>query len=57
MDELTNDYEVTTVSGFFITELGSIPKQGVKLIWNQLEFEVLKMYGAKIDKVLIKAYK
>ncbi len=57
MDELINDYEVTTVSGFFITELGSIPKQGVKLIWNQLEFEVLKMYGAKIDKVLIKAYK
>lgn len=57
MDELTNDYEVTTVSGFFITELGSIPKQGVKLIWNQLVFEVIKMDGAKIDKVLISAYK
>jgi putative hemolysin len=57
MDELTNDYEVTTVSGFFITELGNIPKQGEKLIWNKLELEAQKMDGAKIDKVLIKAYK
>ncbi len=57
MDDLTNDYEVTTVSGFFITELGNIPKQGEKLIWNKLELEAQKMQGAKIDKVLIKAYK
>ena len=57
MDELTTDYEVTTVSGFFITELGTIPKQGEKLIWNKLELEAQKMDGAKIDKVLIKAYK
>jgi len=57
MDDLTNDYEVTTVSGFFITELGNIPKQGEKLIWNKLELEAQKMLGAKIDKVLIKAYK
>lgn len=57
MDDLTNDYEVTTVSGFFMTELGNIPKQGEKLIWNKLELEAQKMDGAKIDKVLIKAYK
>jgi putative hemolysin len=57
LDELTNDYEVTTVSGFFITELGKIPVQGEKIIWNKLELEALKMEGAKIDKVLIKAYK
>jgi putative hemolysin len=57
MDELTNDYEVTTVSGFFITELGSIPKQGEKIIWNKLELEALKMDGAKIDKVLINTLK
>lgn len=57
MDDLTNDYEVTTVSGFFITELGNIPKQGEKLIWNKLELEAQKMDGVKIDKVLIKAYK
>lgn len=57
MDDLTNDYEVTTVSGFFITELEAIPKEGEKLIWNKLELEVQKMDGAKINKVLIKAYK
>jgi putative hemolysin len=57
LDELTNDYEVTTVSGFFITELGKIPDQGEKIIWNKLELEALKMEGAKIDKVLIKQYK
>ncbi|WP_091309882.1 hemolysin family protein [Flavobacterium terrigena] len=57
MDDLTNDYEVTTVSGFVATELGKIPKQGEKLIWNKLEFEVLKMEGTIIDKVLVKPYK
>ena len=53
MDELIGDYEVTTVSGLIITELGVIPKQGQKLIWNKLEFEVIDMDGVKIDKVLI----
>ena len=53
MDELIGDYEVTTVSGLIITELGVIPKQGQKLIWNKLEFEVIDMDGVKIDKILI----
>lgn len=55
LDDMLNDYEVTTVSGLIITELGTIPKQGEKLIWNKLEFEVMDMDGVKIDKVLIKA--
>ena len=55
LDDMLNDYEVTTVSGLMITELGSIPKQGDKLIWNKLEFEVMDMDGVKIDKILIKA--
>lgn len=57
MDDLTGDYEVTTVSGLLITELGSIPKKGQKLIWNKLEFEVIKMDGVKIDKISIKNLK
>ena len=57
MDDLIGDYEVTTVSGLIVTELGNIPKQGEKLIWNKLEFEVLDMDGVKIDKVLIKNIK
>ena len=57
MDELTNDYEVTTVSGLIMTEMGKIPKQGEKLFWNKFELEVIDMDGVKIDKVLVKAIK
>jgi putative hemolysin len=55
LDEQIGDYDVTTVSGLIVTELGVIPKQGEKLIWSKLEFEVIDMDGVKIDKVLIKA--
>lgn len=54
MDDLIGDYEVTTLSGLIVTELGNIPKEGDTLIWNKLQFEVLDMDGVKIDKILIK---
>ncbi len=54
LDELIAEYEVTTVSGLLITELGHIPKQGTKVIWNKFEFEVIDMDGVKVDKILIK---
>ncbi|NHM08141.1 HlyC/CorC family transporter [Flavobacterium sp. CYK-4] len=57
LDELTSDYEVTTVSGFVITELGNIPKKGEKLIWQKFELEVLEMDGVKIGKVGMRAIK
>ena len=57
MYELINDYDVTTVSGLIMTELGNIPKTGEKLIWNKFEIEVIDMDGVKIDKVLVKAIK
>ena len=55
LDELINDYEVTTVSGLIMTELSRIPKQGEKLIWQKFELEVIDMDGVKIDKVMEKA--
>jgi len=55
LDELINDYEVTTVSGLIMTELAHIPKQGEKLIWQKYELEVMDMDGVKIDKVLVKS--
>nr|WP_315172137.1 hemolysin family protein [uncultured Flavobacterium sp.] len=55
LDELINDYEVTTVSGLIMTELSRIPKQGEKLIWQKFELEVIDMDGVKIDKVMVKA--
>lgn len=57
LDEQIGDFEVTTVNGLIVTELGDIPKQGQKLIWNKLEFEVLQMDGVKIDKILINTLK
>ena len=57
MDDLTTDYEVTTVSGLIMTEIGKIPTIGEKLFWNKLELEVIDMDGVKIDKVLVKAIK
>src|SRR6478609_6751743 len=57
LDELINDYEVTTVSGLIMTELLHIPKQGEKLIWNNFELEVIDMDGVIIDKVMVKAIK
>lgn len=55
LDDLINDYDVTTVSGLIMTELSFIPKEGQKLQWNRFEFEVLDMDGAKIDKVIVKS--
>jgi putative hemolysin len=57
LDELINDYEVTTVSGLIMTELSYIPKQGEKLIWNLFELEVIDMDGVKIDKVMVRSIK
>jgi putative hemolysin len=57
MDDLISDYDVTTVSGLFTTELDAIPKVGDKLIWNKLELTAQKMEGVVIQKILIKTYK
>jgi putative hemolysin len=57
LDELINDYEVTTVSGLIMTELSRIPKEGEKLIWQKFQLEVIDMDGVKIDKVIVKAIK
>ena len=57
LDDLINDYEVTTVSGLIMTELSRIPKEGEILIWQKFELEVIDMDGVKIDKVMVKALK
>ncbi|PDS22988.1 hemolysin family protein [Flavobacterium branchiophilum] len=54
LDELINDYEVTTVSGLIMTEMARIPKTGDLLYWQKFELEVMDMDGVKIDKILVK---
>jgi putative hemolysin len=57
LDDLINDYEVTTVSGLIMTEMSYIPKVGEQLIWNKMKLEVIDMDGVKIDKVLVSSIK
>ncbi len=54
LDELINDFDVTTVSGLIITTIERIPKEGDRIPWNRFEFEIMDMDGIKIDKVLVK---
>ena len=54
MEDFIKDYEVNTLGGLVIHELGRLPKQSEKLRWEHFEFEVLDMDGPKIDKVLIR---
>lgn len=57
LDDLINDYDVTTVSGLIMTELSYIPKEGEKLNWHLFELEVIDMDGVKIDKVRVRSLK
>nr|WP_297306670.1 hemolysin family protein [uncultured Flavobacterium sp.] len=57
LDELMQDYDVTTVSGLVMKELTYIPKTGEKLIWNKMEFEILESNGVKISKIEINLLK
>lgn len=57
LDDLINEYEVTTVSGLIMTELSYIPKEGEKLTWNLFELEVVAMDGVKINKVRVRSLK
>jgi putative hemolysin len=47
----TGDYN--TLAGFLLHHLHHIPIAGEKLKWSGFEFEVVDMYGQRIDKVLI----
>lgn len=48
----SNDFY--TVGGLIFKELERIPKEGEKLIWENLEIEIIDMDNVKIDKVSIR---
>ncbi len=54
LDEDIQDYEYTTVAGLIIETLGRIPENGEKLSWGKFSFEVLKMDGPRLVKILVK---
>ena len=57
LDDLINDYEVTTVSGLIMTEMTRIPKPKEVLIWQKFELEVLEMNGVTVNKVEVRKLK
>jgi len=42
-----------TLSGFVMSQLGSIPKAGEFFDWEKFRFEVVDMDGRRVDKVLV----
>ncbi len=53
LEDYIKDYEVNTVGGLIMHELGRIPKQSEKIRWANFEFEVIDMDGPTIDKILV----
>jgi putative hemolysin len=43
----------STVGGFMMSQLGSIPSAGDHFIWGKWRFEVVDMDGRRVDKVLV----
>jgi putative hemolysin len=43
----------TTISGFMLSKLQSIPNSGEKVFHENFEFEIMDMDGVRIDKVLM----
>jgi putative hemolysin len=43
----------STLGGFILHQLGHIPREGDKFLWDRFEFEVIDMDRQRIDKVLV----
>lgn len=53
MECLYPEYDYNTISGLILNILEHIPHTGEKLCWHQMEFEIVDMDGARIDKILV----
>jgi putative hemolysin len=53
-DDAFSDAEFSTLTGFMIAELDSMPKKGDHFMWKNYHFEVIGMEGRRVDKVRIK---
>lgn len=48
-----DDNRYSTLGGFILHQLGHIPREGEKFLWDRFEFEVIDMDRQRIDKVLV----
>ncbi|MDR0769450.1 MAG: hemolysin family protein [Dysgonamonadaceae bacterium] len=55
LEEWYAEYDYNTLSGLILDILEHVPKEGEKLSWYHLDFEIIDMDGARIDKVLVTA--
>ncbi len=55
MQDLYAENDYNTLGGLILELLEHIPQEGEKLSWRGLDFEILDMDGARIDKVLVTA--
>jgi putative hemolysin len=53
-DDAFSDAEFSTMTGFMIAQLDSMPQKGDHFIWQNYHFEVIEMDGRRVDKVRIK---
>lgn len=53
MEDIASQYDFNTVGGLILENLDHIPKSGESLIWNEFNFEIMDMDGARIDKILV----
>ena len=53
MECLYPEYDYNTISGLILHLLEHIPHTGEKISWHELEFEIVDMVGARIDKILV----
>jgi putative hemolysin len=61
-DDFLNEFDLDddahegfhTIAGFLLHELKDLPKAGTIVKWRDLDFEVVDMDGARIDKIIVK---
>jgi putative hemolysin len=59
-DSLGTDYEAgdfDTVGGLLYHLAGTVPKQGIVIAWNELDFEVIKTDGQRIKQVKVSPHR
>ena len=51
---LPSGREFLTVAGLVLSQSGYLPKEGEKVFYLDLEFEVVDLDGRRIDKLIVK---
>lgn len=54
LEDIYPENDHNTLSGLLLEITQHIPAEGEKIHWHQFDFEIFKMDGARIDKVIVK---